>query len=77
MKERIYLKTQTARSTNFKEGIENINIGIKSNKKDFEFGICAVKYWGDFEPRGEPLLSDFIKEIKPILSKKKYKKDYH
>ncbi len=84
MKNKIYIKSQTNRSTNFKENISNINTGIKFKGQDFEFGICAVKYWGDFEPREEPLitlevlgtnyqlsLSDFIKIIKPKL--KKYK----
>ena len=79
---KIYFKTQTNRSTQFKENISNINTGIKFNHYDFEIGICAVKYWGDFEPRTDPLLtfeiegtnyeiplSEFIKKIKPLLKK--------
>ena len=80
MKNKIYIKTQIPRSTQFKENISNINTGIKFKGKDFEFGICAVKYWGDFKPREEPLiimeingknyeigLNDFILKVEPIL----------
>lgn len=82
MENKIWLKTQTNRSTQFKKNLSNINIGVSFNRQDFEVGICAVKYWGDFEPRETPLmtfeiegisyqilLSDFIKKIKPILKK--------
>lgn len=84
MENKIYIKTQTKRSTNFKENFLNINTGIKFNKEDFEFGICAVKYWGDFEDRKIPLitfeiegqqyqinLNEFIKKVKPILKNHK------
>jgi len=84
MENKIYVKTQTPRSTHFQEHLSNINTGIKFNKQDFEMGICAVKYWGDFESREIPLiifeiegidyqmlLDEFIKKIKPILKNRK------
>ncbi len=82
MENKIYVKTQTPRSTQFKENLSNINIGIKFNKFDFEVGLCSVKYWGNFSKREIPLitfeirgvnyqlpLNDFIIEIKPLLRK--------
>jgi len=71
MNKKIYVKTQTNRSTQFKENISNINTGIKFKGKDFEFGICAVKYWGDFKPREEPLITMEIngKNHEILLSK--------
>ena len=59
MKE-IWIKTQTKRSTLFKENISNINVGVKHKDQDFEFGICSVKYWGDFDPREEALITLLI-----------------
>jgi len=54
---KIYVKTQTKRSIQFKENIENINIGVNYNHKDFEFGIVTSKYWGDFRERKEPIIT--------------------
>ena len=83
---KIYCKTQTNRSTKFKENIYNINTGIKFKGQNFEFGICSVKYWGDFEPREEPLIEltiegisyrinliEFIKIMKKNLKGKHYR----
>ena len=73
------IKTQTRRSTQFKEKIINLNCWVK---KGFEIGIVTSKYWGDFEPREEPLielriegisyripLKEFIKILKPKIKK--------
>lgn len=72
----IDFKTQTNRSTKFHRNITNINLFCKG----FEFGIITSEYWGNFEPREEPLiemeingvqyqipLNEFIKRVKPIL----------
>lgn len=80
--EKIDFKTQTPRTTKFHRDITNINLFCNN----FEFGIVTSKYWGDFEPRKEPLieldfegnqyqinLSDFIKIVKPILKNFKRK----
>jgi hypothetical protein len=48
----INIKTQTKRSTNFREGIINLNLFCG----DFEFGIVTSKYWGNFEERKIPLI---------------------
>ena len=82
MENKIYLKMQTNRSTQYKENLSNVNTGIVFNGKDFEFGICATKYWGNFEGREIPLalleiegtqykipLDTLIKNIKPMLKK--------
>ncbi len=75
----INFKTQTKRSTKFHTGIMNINLFCNN----FEFGITTSQRWGDFEEREQPLieigikgqqyqmdLSEFIKEIEPILMEK-------
>jgi hypothetical protein len=71
----IDFKTQTKRSTSWKEGILNINVFCK----DLQFGITNTQSWGDFKKdlREDPLvemkidgiyykmdLSKFIKIIK-------------
>jgi len=40
------IKTQTRRSTQFKEKIVNLNCFVKG----FEIGVVTSQYWGDFEP---------------------------
>ncbi len=70
-------KRQTNRSTR-QDKTTNINLFLK----DFSFGIVTSKYWGNFEPRENPLiqieikgqnyeipLSEFIKMIRPKLNK--------
>jgi len=53
----IYLKTQTARTTSYKEKILNANMGITFQGYDFEIGLCSVQYWGDFKERKIPLVT--------------------
>lgn len=47
------IKTQTRRSTQFKDKLINLNCWVE---KGFECGFVTSKYWGDFEPREDPLI---------------------
>ena len=55
------IKTQTRRSTAFKENILNLNCWVNKN---FEMGFVTSKYWGDFEHRKEVLVEIEIKGTK-------------
>ncbi len=54
------IKTQTNRSTQFKEKIINLNCFIN---RDFEIGVVTSEYWGNFKERKEALIELEIKGI--------------
>lgn len=53
------IKTQTRRATKWQENVVNFNAILESG---FEFGIVTSKGWGDFDIRGEPLVTITIEE---------------
>lgn len=77
------VKTQTNKSTQYKDKIKNFNCFVNKN---FEIGIISSKYWGDFENRKIPLidlkidginfsipLDEFVKILKQKLKGKHFK----
>ena len=64
------IKTQTRRSTNFKEDVLNLNCFVE---KGFECGFVTSKYWGDFDGRKEPLIEIEVEGIKYNIPLSKFK----
>jgi len=75
----VAVKIQTKRSTNYKEGIININVFTR----DFDFGIVTSNAWGDFKERKESVvtigrggrelvmpMSEFTEVLEGLLPKK-------
>ena len=65
------IKTQTTRSTQFKEKIVNFNCWVNDN---FEIGVVTSNYWGDFDDREEPLIELEVEHIKYNIPLNEFKK---
>ena len=68
----IDIKIQTKRSTKFVEN--KLNANLFCNKEKFQVGLISTIFWGNFEPRENPLISFTLEGRSYFIPIKEFKK---